>query len=181
MLYVLIAIVFIILLYIIITYNKLVGLKNIVKEAFSTMDIYLKKRWDLIPNLVEVVKAYASHEKSTFEEITNIRSKLYDSLKPNEKISINENLSNDLPRIIALAENYPELKANENFLDLSKQLVKIEDDIANSRKYYNGAVRKLNTTIQKFPNNIVANMFKIGIDDMFRTTDEERKNINVDL
>ena len=181
MLYVFVAIVLIILLYIIITYNKLVGLKNIVKEAFSTMDIYLKKRWDLIPNLVEVVKAYASHEKSTFEEITNIRSKLYDSLKPNEKISINENLSNDLPRIIALAENYPELKANENFLDLSKQLVKIEDDIANSRKYYNGAVRKLNTTIQKFPNNIVANMFKIRIDDMFRTTDEERKNINVDL
>lgn len=181
MLYVLIVIVFIILLYIIITYNKLVGLKNIVKEAFSTMDIYLKKRWDLIPNLVEVVKAYASHEKSTFEEITNIRSKLYDSLKPNEKISINENLSNDLPQIIALAENYPELKANENFLDLSKQLVKIEDDIASSRKYYNGAVRKLNTTIQKFPNNMVANMFKIGIDDMFKTTDEERKNINVDL
>lgn len=181
MLYVLIVIILIILLYIIITYNKLVGLKNIVKEAFSTMDIYLKKRWDLIPNLVEVVKTYANYEKSTFEEITNIRSKLYDSLKPNEKISINENLSNDLPRIIALAENYPELKANENFLDLSKQLVKIEDDIANSRKYYNGAVRKLNTTIQKFPNNIVANMFKIGIDDMFRTTDEERKNINVDL
>ena len=181
MLYVLIVIILIILLYIIITYNKLVGLKNIVKEAFSTMDIYLKKRWDLIPNLVEVVKTYANYEKSTFEEITNIRSKLYDSLKPNEKISINENLSNDLPRIIALAENYPELKANENFLDLSKQLVKIEDDIANSRKYYNGAVRKLNTTIQKFPNNIVANIFKIGIDDMFRTTEEEKRNINVDL
>lgn len=181
MLYVLIVIILIILLYIIITYNKLVGLKNIVKEAFSTMDIYLKKRWDLIPNLVEVVKTYANYEKSTFEEITNIRSKLYDSLKPNEKISINENLSNDLPRIIALAENYPELKANENFLDLSKQLVKIEDDIANSRKYYNGAVRKLNTTIQKFPNNIVANIFKIGIDDMFRITEEEKRNINVDL
>ena len=181
MLYVLIAIVFIILLYIIITYNKLVGLKNIVKEAFSTMDIYLKKRWDLIPNLVEVVKAYASHEKSTFEEITNIRSKLYDSLKPNEKISINENLSNDLPQIIALAENYPELKANENFKNLSNQLSKIEEDIANSRKYYNGIVKIYNNKVEMFPSNIFAKIFGYHSKAMFEANTTERENIKIKL
>ena len=126
----------IILVYGIITYNNLTKWKNLVKEAFSTMDIYLKKRWDLIPNLVEIVKGYAQHEKDVLEKITELRTNNYEEMSKDKKININEQITNNLSKIVAIAENYPELKSSENFSQLSKDLTKIEDEIANSRKYY---------------------------------------------
>ena len=135
-LYIVIGIVVIIAIYFLIQYNSLVKTRNTVKEAFSTMDIYLKKRWDLIPNLVEVVKGYAKHEQQTFEKIISLRTNSYDSLSINKKIDVNKQLTSGISRIMAISENYPDLKANETFLQLSKDLTKVEDEIANSRKYY---------------------------------------------
>ncbi len=180
-LYVVMAIIAVLVIYLIVQYNTLVKTNNIVKEAFSTMDVYLKKRWDLIPNLVEVVKGYAKYEKETFNEISSLRTKSYDSMSMNKKINVNEQLTQGISKIMAISENYPELKASENFLQLSKDLTKIEDEIANSRKYYNGAVRILNTKIQMFPGNIVAGMFGFRQASMFETNAEEKNNIKVDL
>lgn len=180
-LYVVIAIIAILVIYLIVQYNAFVKANNIVKEAFSTMDVYLKKRWDLIPNLVEVVKGYAKHEKETFNEVTSLRTNSYDSMSMNKKINVNEQLTQGISKIMAISENYPELKASENFLQLSKDLTQIEDEIANSRKYYNGSVRILNTKIQMFPSNIVAGMFGFKQASMFEANAEEKNNVKVEL
>lgn len=178
-LYIVIGIVIIIAGYILIQYNSLVKTRNLVKEAFSTMDVYLKKRWDLIPNLVEIVKGYAKHEKETFNEITSLRTNSYDEMSMNKKIDINKQLTQDILKIMVISENYPELKASENFIQLSKDLTKIEDEIANSRKYYNGTVRILNNKIQMFPSNIVANVFGFKQASMFEINAEEKNNNNI--
>lgn len=180
-LYVVIAVIVVLAIYLIVQYNGFVKTNNMVKEAFSTMDVYLKKRWDLIPNLVEVVKGYAKHEKETLNQITSLRTNSYDSMPMDKKINVNQQLGQGITKIIAIAENYPELKANENFAKLSAELLKIEDEIANSRKYYNGAVRKLNNKIQMFPSNIVAGMFKFKQANMFEVNTEERDNVKVSL
>ena len=132
---VIVAIVLVILFYVLTTYNGLVGSKNIVDEAFSTMDVYLKKRWDLIPNLVETVKGYAKHESETLEKVVALRNGAYNNMSVDEKMEVNKQLSSGISKLIAVAESYPDLKANQNFTDLSKELSKIEEDIANSRKY----------------------------------------------
>lgn len=181
MYYIIIAIVAIVLIYIISIYNKLVKSKHIVEEAFSTMDVYLKKRWDLVPNLVEVVKGYANHEKEIIENVTHLRANTYKNLSLNSKIDINNKLDDSVTKIMAISENYPELKANENFLELSRELTKIENDIENSRKYYNGSVRIFNTNILVFPNNIVAKIFGFKEVEMFVAKSEEKNNIKVDL
>lgn len=181
MFYIIIAIVLLLTVYILVTYNSLIKLNNIVKEAFSTMDIYLKKRWDLVPNLVEVVKGYAKYEKDVFNQITTLRTNTYQNMSMNKKITINEQLTEGISKIIAVSENYPDLKANQNFLELSRDLTKIEDEIANSRKYYNGSVRIFNTKIQVFPNNIVANIFGFKEANMFEANIEEKNNLKVDL
>ena len=176
-LYIIIGLVVIILLYVLITYNGLVKSNNFVKEAFSTMDVYLKKRWDLIPNLVEVVKGYAKHEKETIENITSLRTNAYESMSIDKKININEQLTQGLSRIMAISENYPDLKASQNFIELSRDLTKIEDEIANSRKYYNGTVRIFNNKIQMFPSNIIANMFGFHSANMFEANADEKNNV----
>lgn len=181
MFYIIIAIVILLTVYILVTYNSLIKLNNIVKESFSTMDIYLKKRWDLVPNLVEVVKEYAKYEKDVFNQITTLRTNTYQNMSMNKKITINEQLTEGISKIIAVSENYPDLKANQNFLELSRDLTKIEDEIANSRKYYNGSVRIFNTKIQVFPNNIVANIFGFKEVNMFEVNIEEKNNVKVDL
>lgn len=180
-LYIIIAIIVVLLIYIFITYNGLIKLNNMVREAFSTMDIYLKKRWDLVPNLVEVVKGYTKYEKEVFNEIASLRANGYEDMSTDKKINVNERITQQLSRIMAISENYPELKANENFLQLSKDLTKIEDDIANSRKYYNGTVRLLNNKIQMFPSNIIANIFGFKQANMFEANTEEKNNIGVEL
>lgn len=179
--YIILGIILLLAIYILVMYNKLVKINNIVKEAFSTMDIYLKKRWDLIPNLVEVVKEYEKHEKETFSQIANLRTNQYNSMPMNRKIKVNEQLTPEVSKVIVISERYPELKSNENFLQLSRELVQIEDEIANSRKYYNGAVRILNTKIQIFPNNIVASIFGFKQASMFEANTEEKNNIGVEL
>lgn len=180
-LYIVIGLIILIVIYIIITYNKLIESNNIVKEAFSTMDVYLKKRWDLVPNLVEVVKGYAKHEKEVFNQITTLRTNTYQNMSIDKKITVNEQLTQELFKIIAVSENYPDLKANQNFSELSKELTKIEDEIANSRKYYNGSVRIFNTKIQVFPNNILAGLFGFKQANMFEANEEAKNNVKVDL
>mgnify|MGYP001623216268 CR=1 FL=1 len=180
-LYIIIGLVVIILLYALITYNGLVKSNNFVKEAFSTMDVYLKKRWDLIPNLVEIVKEYAKHEKETIEGITSLRTNTYESMLIDQKINVNEQLTQELSRIMAISENYPDLKVSQNFIELSHDLTKIEDEIANSRKYYNGTVRIFNDKIQMFPSNIIANLFGFHSANMFEANADEKNNVKVDL
>ena len=180
-LYVVIGIIVLLAIYLLVQYNAFVKANNIVKEAFSTMDVYLKKRWDLIPNLVEVVKGYAKHEKETFNQITSLRTNSYDSIPMDKKINVNEQLTQDISKMMAILENYPELKASENFLQLSRDLTKIEDEIANSRKYYNGTVRIFNNKIQMFPTNIVASMFGFKQANMFEANTEEKNNVKVEL
>ena len=177
--YIIIAIVVVLVFYMLGVYNGLVQLNNKVKEAFSTMDVYLKKRCDLIPNLVETVKGYASHEKDTLKEIVELRNSSYDNMSDDEKIKKNEQISNGITKIMALAEAYPELKANENFRDLSNQLTKVEEDIANSRKYYNGVVRMFNNKVEMFPSNIFANLFGFKSKAMFEASANERENVKV--
>ena len=177
--YVVIAVIIIIVIYAIVLFNSFSSLDNKVKEAFSTMDIYLKKRWDLVPNLVEVVKSYAKHEKDTLEEITKLRGNTYDNMSNDEKIKTNVKLNRDIDKIMLLVEAYPELKASNNFKDLSDKLVKIEDDIANSRKYYNGTVRIFNNKVEMFPNNIFAKIFGFKSKPMFEAKSSERENVDV--
>jgi len=177
--YIIVAIVAIIILYSISLYNSFVKLNNKVKEAFSTMDVYLKKRWDLIPNIVETVKGYVKHEKDTLKEIVDLRNSAYGNMSDDEKIKANEQLSSGINKIMALAEAYPDLKANENFKDLSNQLAKVEEDIANSRKYYNGVVNIFNNKVEMFPSNIFASLFGYKSKAMFEANESERENVKV--
>ena len=179
MIYLIIGVIALLVIYVLVTYNVFVKMKNRVDESFSTMDVYLKKRWDLIPNIVETVKGYAKHEKSTFSDVIKLRKGAYDNMSSDEKIKATQQLSKGITKIMALAEQYPDLKANENFKDLSTQLTKIEDEIANSRKYYNGTVREFNDKVQMFPSNIVAKIFGYKAKIMFEATEEERKNVKV--
>ena len=179
---ILLIIIIIILIWGIGAYNGFIKMKNRIEEAFATMDVYLKKRWDLVPNLVNTVKAYAAHESQTFEKITKLRTRNYDAMSPNEKIEANQALGASLGSIVATAEAYPELKANENFMTLMKQLNDFEEDIANSRKYYNGCVRQMNTSVESFPTNIIANTFHFEKYKMYEVDDAaERENVVVDF
>lgn len=181
MLYVFIGIVVIIILYVLITLNSLIKLNNDVKESFATMDVVLKKRWDLIPNLVEVVKAYAAHEKNTLTEVIALRNSSYDDLSDKEKLETNEKINKEINKIMALVEKYPELKANTNFLNLSQNLSDVEDELAKSRRYYNAIVRMYNNKVEMIPSNLVAKIFGYKIKDMFSVEDEERENVEVKL
>ncbi len=180
-LYILLAIVIFFVAYLLINFNSLIGLNNQVKEAFATMDVYLKKRWDLIPNLVETVKGYSAHEKETLEEVVNLRNNSYDKMNDSEKLNTNNKISESLGRLIAIAESYPELKANENYKDLSNQLTKIEDEIASSRKYYNGCVRIYNNKVEMFPSNLCAKLFGFKVKSMFEASADERENVKVKM
>ena len=157
--YVIITIIVLIAIYTVTQYNNFVKLNIKIKEAFSNMDIYLKKRWDLVPNLVEIVKGYAKHEKETFKEVVALRNGSYDNMSDEEKIEANTQLSSGINKIMVLAEGYPDLKSNENFKDLQSQLEGLENRIATERKRYNDAARNYNTMIQTFPKLIYAKIF----------------------
>ena len=162
-------------------FNGLIRAKNKVKEAFATMDVYLKKRWDLVPNLVEAVRGYAKHEESTLEEVIRFRNNNYDNFSAKDKINASDEITKGIGRLMAIAEAYPELKANENFLHLSSELTQLEDEIANSRKYYNATVRAYNNKVQMFPSNIVANILKYEPENMFEAKEEEKENRDVNF
>ena len=160
-------------------YNSLVNLKMKVDEAWSGIDVQLKRRVDLIPNLVETAKGYAKHEKGVFEEVTKARSQLLSATGPVDKAAANNQLSSALKSLFAVAENYPVLRASENFKDLQLQLTDTEDKIAYSRQFYNANVLDFNTKIKIFPNVILAGMFGFKAVDFFKASDEERKEVKV--
>ena len=184
--YIVIAVVVVVLLAIILgfisAYNTLVKLRNSVEEAFATMDVYLKKRWDLIPNIVASVKGYAKHEAETLQNVINARNARYQDLSVDEKLEANKELSRGLASINVVAEQYPQLRANENFMTLNNQLQRTEEDIANARKYYNAVVKNYNNKIQMFPSNIVASMFSFKRQTMFAVENsDERENVKVEF
>lgn len=159
------------------SYNRLVRLSNRVDEGFSTMDVYLKKRFDLIPNLVETVKGYAKHEADTLSSVIAQRN----MAKTSKDVMDSENkITNAIQGIFAVAEQYPDLKANTNFMDLQNQLKHVEEDIANARKYYNALVREYNDVIMSVPTNIVAGLFHFEKKTMFEVANaSERENVQV--
>ena len=172
---VVIALIVLLVLFVMSSYNKLVRLSNRVDEGFSTM--YLKKRFDLIPNLVETVKGYAKHEAETLSSVIAQRN----MAKTSKHVMDSENkITNAIQGIFAVAEQYPDLKANTNFMDLQNQLKKVEEDIANSRKYYNALVREYNDVIMSVPINIVASLFHFEKKTMFEVANaSERENVQV--
>ena len=173
-------IVVILVIFVISSYNGFIKLKNKCEEAFATMDVYLKKRYDLIPNLVETVKGYAAHEKETLEKVIAARNAAQGAQTIEDKIAGETALQGTLKSLFAVAEGYPELKANTNFLDLQEQLKKIEDDIANARKYYNAVIKEFNTKCEVFPSNIIAGLFHFERKPMFEVgSAEERENVQV--
>lgn len=162
------------------TYNKFVRLRNDVDEAFSTMDVYLKKRYDLIPNLVETVKGYAKHEKEVLENVMKARYNAMNSSNANDKVRSENMLSSTLKSLFKVTENYPDLKADKNFTQLMNELSHVEDEIVNARKYYNGTVKIYNTKIDVFPSSIIARAFKFEKRNLFEVeASEERKNVKV--
>ncbi|KUK49810.1 MAG: hypothetical protein XD75_0204 [Parcubacteria bacterium 33_209] len=176
---IIVGIVVVLLLYIILTYNGLVALRNRVKEAWSDIDVQLKRRYDLIPNLVEVVKGYASHEKETLEKVITARNVAMSANGAKEKGEAENILSGALKNLFALSENYPDLKASTNFLELQRELSDTENKIQAARRFYNGNVKDFNTKIETFPANIIANMFNFKANDFFSIADEEKENPQV--
>ena len=179
--YILIGIVVLLVFAVLIIFNNFVILNNKVKEAFSTMDVYLKKRWDLIPNLVETVKGYAKHEKDTLTEVVKLRNANYDDLSESDKLTTNDKVGIKLGQIMLLAEKYPDLKASDNFKELSKELAEVEDEIAHARKYYNATIRDFNNKVEMFPSNIIAKLFGYKTKEMYEAKENERENIKVDI
>ena len=157
---IIIGVLVLIVLYAVSIYNRLVKLKNLVQEAWSSIDVMLKKRHDLIPNLVETVKGYATHEKETLENVTKARNLAAGANTVEDKEAAEKSLNQAMVNLFAVAEQYPDLKANTNFQQLQAELSSIENDIEKSRRYYNGTVRENNTLVESFPSNIIANMYK---------------------
>jgi len=165
----------------IILYNRLVRLRNAAESAWSDIDVQLKKRHDLVPNLVDTVKGYAAHEQSLFTRVTEARARAIGSTGPAETARAETRLRDSLQGLFAIAEAYPELKANQNFMQLQGQLKEIEDAIEAARRYYNAVVRDLNTTVEQFPSNLVAARFNFGKKDFFEleAPAEERRPAKV--
>ena len=160
-------------------YNKLVNARNKVENQFSQIDVQLKRRADLIPNLVETVKGYAKHENNTFKEVVEARNKAVSATTVNEKVEANNQLTGALNKLFALAESYPELKANENFLSLQTDLKETEDKITYARQFYNDTAMAFNNLVQMFPSNIIANMFSFKKFDFFKANEEEKETPKV--
>lgn len=158
-------------------YNKLVSLKTLVEEAWSAINVALKKRHDLVPNLVETVKGYAQHESETLEKVIQARNQAIQANDVQRQEQAENTLARALGGVFALAERYPDLKANTNFLSLQEQLTQIENDIEKTRNYYNGTVREKNILIDRFPSNIVANIFKFTKSQFFELDNPAEKEV----
>jgi LemA protein len=163
----------------IIYYNKFVKYRNKVKEAWSSVDVQLKRRYNVIPNLVETVKGYASHEKEVMESLTLARTKAIEAGNVNDQAAAENSISSALKSVFAVAENYPDLKANTNFLQLQESLLSVEDEIQMSRRYYNAVVKENNTALEQFPGVFFAMMFGFSTSDYFEIFGEERENVKV--
>ena len=165
--------------YVLVTYNGLVSLRNRIENAWAQIDVQLKRRYDLIPNLVETVKGYASHEKETLERVITARNAGMGASGVQEQAQAENMLSGALKSLFALSEAYPDLKANTNFLQLQEELTGTEGRIAYARQFYNDTVYRYNTKIQSFPSNVLANSFKFAEREYFQAEDEERGPVNV--
>ena len=161
------------------TYNSLVQLRNKVRDQFSQIDVQLKRRADLIPNLVETVKGYAKHESDTFEKVIQARNSYASAKTDDEKIKASKDLTAGISKIFALAESYPELKANENFMNLQSQLKEVEDKISYSRQFYNDSVLMYNNKIEMFPSNLIASVFSFKKETFFEANESDRENVKV--
>lgn len=180
--WILLAVIVILVIAIIGMYNGLIHAKMKVDNAWSQIDVQLQRRFDLIPNFIETVKGYMTHEKETFEKITALRTSWANTQSVSEKANLDNQLSTALKTIMAVSENYPELKANQNFSDLSEELRNTENKISFSRQFYNDTVTMYNAKLQLFPSNIIASMFHFKSHDLFKAeSDEARKNIKVDF
>lgn len=180
--WVILAIILILIIAVIAMYNKLVNAKMKVDNSWSQIDVQLQRRFDLIPNLVETVKGYMAHESDVLEKVTSLRSSWTNAKTVEDKASIDSSLSSTLKTIMALSENYPDLKANTNFMNLQDELSKTEDKLSYSRQFYNDTVTKYNTQLEVFPSNIAASLFGFKPEALFEVDNAEaRKNVKVDF
>lgn len=179
LIYIILTVILIIIVIILIMYNKLVRLQNRVKRSQSNIEVYLNKRFELIPNIVECVKGYSKYEKSTLEEITSLRNN-YNSQK-NKSLKKASEMNTELNKYLAIVENYPDLKANSEFMSLQNKLTNIEDELQRIRRIYNDDVTRYNTTIESVPSNIVAAMFAFKQAELFQIEDNKKENIKVKL
>ena len=181
MIWIIVGVVVLILLYVMSTYNGLVKLRNMVKDQWAQIDVLLKRRADLIPNLVETVKGYTKHESETLEAVINARNKAVSATGAEEEMKANGELTGALNKLFALAESYPDLKANTNFLDLQNNLKETEDKISYARQFYNDAVMKYQNKIEMFPSNIVAGLFRFKPEKFFEANEAEKENVKVEF
>ena len=182
MLWIILAIVLILVIVFIAIYNNLVTLRLKVDNAWSQIDVQLQRRFDLIPNFIETVKGYVKHESETFEKITSLRNSWANATSVGEKANLDGELSTTLKSIMAISESYPDLKANQNFSELSEELRNTENKISFSRQFYNDSVTTYNTKLEVFPSNFIANMFKFKPRELFEVENEDiKKNIKVDF
>ena len=179
MLWIILIIVVLLILFIISVYNSLVTLRQRVKNAFGQMDVQLQRRFDLIPNLVETVKGYTKHESETLEEVIKARNTYLSASLPEDQLKADGELTNAINKLFALSENYPDLKANQNFQDLQQELQQTEDKIAMSRQFYNDIVMQYNNKIEMVPSNIIAGMFKFKQEKFFEANESEKENVKV--
>ena len=178
---IIIAIILVIVAFVITTYNKLVVLRNRVKDQWAQIDVELKRRFDLIPNLVETVKGYTKHESETLENVVKARNTYLSADTKEDAMKADGELTNAINKLFALAESYPDLKANENFMDLQGQLKETEDKISFARKFYNDTALQLNNKVEMFPSNLIAKLFKFTKVEFFKANEAERENVKVEF
>jgi LemA protein len=179
--WIILGIIVIVAIWAVVIYNGLVRLKNRVDEAWSDIDVQLKRRYDLIPNLVNTVKGYAAHEREVFEKVTEARTRAMGAQSAADKAKAENALSQTLKSLFAVAENYPDLKANQNFLELQRELTDTENKIQAARRFYNGNVRDFNTKIQIFPNNLIAGSLGYTAREFFEAEEGEKEPVKVEF
>lgn len=177
--WIILVVVVLLVMFVISNYNALVQLRNNVKDQWAQIDVLLKRRADLIPNLVETVKGYTKHEKGTLEAVVNARNKAVSATTPEDEMKANGELTQALTRLFALTESYPDLKANTNFMDLQANLKETEDKISYARQFYNDAVLKYRNKLEMFPSNIIASIFGFKPEAFFEATENEKEVPNV--
>lgn len=178
--YIILGVLLVVVVWAIAGYNKIIALKNTREESFANIDVQLKQRFDLIPNLMEAVKGYMAHEKGTLESLTQARTSFLQATDVNGKIAADNMLAGALKSVFAVAENYPDLKANQNFLQFQGELADIENKISAARRFFNSATKEYNTVIQMFPSNIIAGIFHFTTQPMYEITEvSQRENVAV--
>lgn len=168
-----------VILIIIWMFNQIIKENNLVKKSFSTVDVYLKKRYDLVPNLVEIVKGHAAHEKEVFENIANARTRAMESKTEEDSVKSDNELNKALKSLFMVAEQYPNLKTNQSFIELQKKLTVLEDELAAARRAYNAAVTEYNTTLESFPTNLMGKLMRKKQKELFVVNDDIRNAINM--